>query len=312
MRCCKCDWKLPDDANFCSKCRAPQTSEPARGWTKPCVACGEPLRLSARFCSKCPTPQPAADAVPPSVSEGVPELESDRCSSCGYFLAAGDAACGNCSEPRNGPAFDAPASARPEAARPKPVNAVGRDAELPPDIARFRYLWSPAWTAICPNCRVEWGPEDIPCQVCKTFNLWSYNNRFEYEDDASWHLELRCARCRNMALAVSCPAPHKIPILGLHLVTEWRYPNPLFYFPYMVVVYVSFLFGCIVPFFVLPLILAAPLSLAFFWLCLTRLLHWARTLGFTKLPLLRPIGARLCNPQERPDHRRKLEERPFA
>ena len=98
MRCCKCDWKLPDDAKFCSKCRAPQTSEPAHGSTKPCVACGEPLRLSARFCSRCSIPQ-AADAA--AVADAldlpsVPEPDFNLCSVCGHHLKPEDATCGVC------------------------------------------------------------------------------------------------------------------------------------------------------------------------------------------------------------------------
>lgn len=294
MRCCKCDRELPDDAKFCSKCRTPQTSEPAHGSTKPCVACGEPLRPSARFCSKCAAPQAAADAPPPSV----PETEPDRCFACGHFLAAEDAACGNCSAPR-------PLRASGEAAAaPKPVEEAVRGAVLPPDLARYEYLWSPEWDATCPTCRLRWGPKDIACKVCNTHNLWAFNNRWEFYEEGSWSLELRCINCRNSTTVVTCLAPHRIPISGKYLVTAWSSPNPLFYNPYMALIHVVYFILCVGTLFVFPVFFSEQVR--------RRLLPWARTLGHKMFPHTKTVRYHLADPLQRFSYARPIRERPWV
>jgi hypothetical protein len=71
MNCATCSGEIPDDANFCGLCGAPQpekAGDAAPAVTRACAQCGEQLPRDARFCGACGTAQPE-----PGSTAGVPQ-----------------------------------------------------------------------------------------------------------------------------------------------------------------------------------------------------------------------------------------------
>lgn len=85
MNCAKCSGEIPDEANFCGLCGAPQPGNVSQAETEACAHCGERLPVDARFCGACGTAQqePGATVSAPrvaddaSVSLRVPSIAAD-------------------------------------------------------------------------------------------------------------------------------------------------------------------------------------------------------------------------------------------